>query len=154
MCLVEVLSIVRRIDDLYLAEKRNVRGITSRVEFMCCTTDMWTSRSGDGYLSLTSNFITSNFKLHFKNLQTRHFPGTHDYNHIEEAISTAAQEWCVNIPKQVVAFTTDSGSNVVKALGEMGILRLPCAGHTLNLAVQKGHSHREMQKIISTFSQI
>ena len=35
-------------------------------------------------------------------------------------------------------FTTDSGSNIVKALEEdMNVLRLACAGHTLNLAVQK-----------------
>lgn len=54
-----------------------------------------------------------------------------------EAISSATQEWCINIPNQVVAFTTDSGSNVVKALNGMSVLRLPCAGHTLNLAVQK-----------------
>ena len=104
---------------------------------MCCTTDMWTSRSGNAYLSLTSHFITVDFKMRFKNLQTRHFPGIHDYSHIMEVISAAAKEWCINIQKQVVAFTTDSGSNVVKALDEMNVLRLACAGHTLNLAVQK-----------------
>ena len=36
-----------------------------------------------------------------------------------------------------MAFTTDSGSNIVKALKDMDVLRLACAGHTLNLAVQK-----------------
>ena len=36
-----------------------------------------------------------------------------------------------------MAFTTDSGSNIVKVLENMDVLRLVCAGHTLNLAVQK-----------------
>ena len=37
----------------------------------------------------------------------------------------------------LISFTTDSGSNIVKALENMDVLRLACGGHTLNLAVQK-----------------
>ena len=99
---------------------------------MCCTTDMWTSRSGDTYLSLTCHFITTDYKMCYQNLQTCQFPGIHNFSHIVEP--AAAKEWC---NKQVVAFTTDSGSNIVKALEEMNVLRLSCVGHTLNLAIQK-----------------
>ena len=131
-------TISRHLDDLYIEQKRIVRGMLANVNFFCLTTDMWTSRSNDGYISLTCHFIDKEFNLCYKNLQTQHFPGTHDHTHISEALFTAASEWCINMSQQVVTFTTDSGSNIVKALSEMDLLRLPCAGHTLNLAVQKG----------------
>ena len=82
----------------------------------------------------------------YKHLQTHHFPGSHDYTNVSEALSSSAVEWCIDLHKQVVAFTTDSGSNIVKAVKEMGILHLPCAGHTLNLAVQKG---MKVQRVVT-----
>jgi len=73
----------------------------------------------------------------YHNLQTHHFLGTHDHVTISQALISAANDWCIDFDKQLVAFTTESGSNVVKALEDMEVLRLACAGHTLNLAVQK-----------------
>ena len=81
--------------------------------------------------------------MRFKNLQTLHFPGSHDHSNLCEALASSTKDWCIDIKKQVVVFTTDSGSNVVKALVEMNILRLPCVGHTLNLAVQKALQVRQ-----------
>ena len=139
-------TISRYIDDMYVQEKRVARSMLADVDYLCCTSDMWTSRSADGYISLTCHFINKDFKMCYKNLQTHHFPGSHDHTNISEALSSSAVEWCIDLHKQVVAFTTDSGSNIVKALEEMGILRLPCAGHTLNLAVQKG---MKVQRVVT-----
>ena len=72
-----------------------------------------------------------------KCVQTHHFPGTHDHIAISQALTSAANDWCIDFDKQLVAFTTDSGSNVMKALENMNVLCLACAGYTLNLAVQK-----------------
>ena len=58
----------------------------------------------------------------FHNLQTHHFTGTHDYATILQSLTAAANDWCNNFNKQLVAFTTDSGSNVVKALDSMSVL--------------------------------
>lgn len=40
----------------------------------------------------------------FHNLQTHHFPGTHEYATISQALTTAASDWCINFDKQLVAF--------------------------------------------------
>ena len=141
-------TISRHMDELYMTEKHRVRSVVSNADFMCCTTDMWTSRGGDGYLSLTCHFITRDFRMCYHNLQTRHFPGAHNFSHLTEALLSATEEWSINTNKQVVAFTTDSGSNIVKALDEMNLLRLACAGHTLNLAVQKALQVRQVAKPI------
>ena len=130
-------TVTRSLGDLYTIEKRRIRGIVASAEFLSCTTDMWSSRNGDGYIALTCHFIDPDFKMCCHNLQTHHFPGTHNHTTIVQALNTAAKEWCISFDKQLVAFTTDSGSNIVKALEDMDVLRLACAGHTLNLAVQK-----------------
>ncbi|XP_011408114.1 PREDICTED: zinc finger BED domain-containing protein 1-like [Amphimedon queenslandica] len=128
-------KISRCIDDLYVSNKRRVQGLIADVDFLCYTTDMWTLQCGESYRSLTCHFIAPNYEMHFQNLQTGHFPRTHESSHIAEALLSAAKEWCINIPKQIVTFTTDSGFNIVKDLDDMTIPRLSCAGHTLNLAV-------------------
>ena len=49
----------------------------------------------------------------------------------------------------VSAFTTDNGSNVVKAREEdLDKVRLPCAGHTLNLSVQKAFEVPAVERAI------
>ena len=115
---------------MYTSEKRRIRGVVASAEFVSCTTDMWSSRSGDGYISLTCHFITSDFKMCYHNLQTHHFPGTHDHIAISQPLISAANDWCIDFDKQLVAFTTDSGSNVVKALENMNVLRLACRAYT------------------------
>ena len=55
-------TITRNLNDLYTSEKWRIRGVMTSVEFVSCTTDMWSSRGGDGYISLTCHFITSEFQ--------------------------------------------------------------------------------------------
>ena len=105
-------TVLRNLSDLYTEEKRRIRGIVASADYLCCTTDMWSSRTGDGYISLICHFITPEFKMCCHNLQTDHFPGVHDFNTICQALTMAAVEWCINLDKQIVAFTTDSGSNI------------------------------------------
>ena len=85
-------TISRVIDDMYVQHKRATRGILgTAVDYVCCTTDMWTSRSTDAYISLTCHFI-KDFKMSFRNLQTRHFPGKHDHKAIQDALVAAAAD--------------------------------------------------------------
>lgn len=77
-------------------------------------------------------------------------PGTHDHSHLSAAISNSLGEWCIDLGKDVTAFITDNGSNVVKAIEEdLEKLRLACAGHTLNFSVQKAFGVQVVQKAIS-----
>ena len=104
---------------------------------------MWTSRAGDGYISLTAHYITDNFELCHQNLSTCHFPGTHDYLNITEILQKFADAWNIDLDNQVSCFTTDNGLNVVKSLkNDLNIMHIPCAGHTLNLSVEAGLKER------------
>ena len=112
-------------------------GVVAQQKYLTLTSDMWTSRAGDGYISLTCHCVTPEFEMFHKNLQTQRLPGVHDHEHITEALQEGTREWGIDLEHQVNAFTTDNGSNIVKSIEEdIGKLRIPCAGHTLNLSVQ------------------
>ena len=127
------------IESKYRVLKRVVRGGISGQDSVALTTDMWTSRAGDAYFSLTTHYITPNdFEMKHNSLQCHFMPGSHDHVLISTAIRDSLKEWCIDLKEDVSAFTTDNGSNVVKAIEEdLEKVRLPCAGHTLNLSVQK-----------------
>ena len=129
-------TIMELIQRKYTDLKRDIRGHVAQQEWMSLTTDMWTSKAGDGYISLTAHFICRNFEMLHRNLETRHLPGVHDHSHLANALRASASEWCINLA-HVSAFTTDNAANIVKTVKEdLEITHLPCAGHTLNLAVQ------------------
>ena len=132
-------TIMGIIDSRYAELKRSVCGAISQQEYITLTSDMWTSRAGDGYISLTAHYLTDNFDFEHKTLQCLPLPGHHDHSTISSAIIGCTEEWLININKNVAAFTTDNGSNIVKAVEEdMKCIRIPCAGHTLNLSVSAG----------------
>ena len=54
--------------------------------------------------------------MYHSNLLTRHLPRMHDHMHTAEALKSATMEWKFDLQHQVVAFTTDNGSNIVKAI--------------------------------------
>ena len=126
------------IDKRYLAVKARVQQELKQVDYMGMTTDMWTSRSKDGYISITAHYISPQFVMKHHNLQSSHFPGTHTALNIATMLRKSVEEdWGVDLHMQVPAFTTDNAKNVVNAVSEnLMLVAIPCAGHSLNLAVQ------------------
>ena len=101
------------------------------------TLDLWTSRSRQGYLGVTCSFIDSKWKLKEFILTIEHIRYPHTAVHILEALELILKEW--KIRDKVYAITTDNGSNVKKAIGDMkGVEWLGCVAHTLHLVVGKG----------------
>ena len=84
------------------------------IECVSCMTDMCSSLSGDGIFPSLAILLLQISKYVFHNLQTNHFTGTHDHATILQSLTAAANDWCNSFNKQLVAFTTDNGSNVVK----------------------------------------
>ena len=89
--------------------------------------------------------------MYHSNLLTHHLPaGVHDHVHIAEALRSATVEWKLDLQHQVVAFTTDNGSNIVKAIdSDLQKPCIPCAGHTLNLAVQAALQVPQISRILA-----
>ena len=127
-----------------------MRGSLHGQQCVTLTTEMWTSRAGDGYFPLTVHYVTEKFVMVSNQLQCQNLPGEHDHTHISEAITAVLSEWCIQLDEGNVAFVTDNGSNIKKSLkDDLRILNLPCSGHTLNLSVQKAFTLPEVHTAVA-----
>ena len=105
------------------------------VQYVAVTTDIWTSRATQAYITVTVHFLTDRWKMESKVLQTQEMPERHTGVHISERLLKASVEW--KISDKVVAVVRDNAANMVLAsqfLEDWG--DLPCFGHTLQLAVK------------------
>lgn len=111
--------------------------INSEAVSISLTLDLWTSRNRQGYLGVTCSFIDSKWKLKEFTLTIEYVRYPHTAVHICETLELILEEW--EIRDKVYTITTDNGSNVKKAIGDMKDVKwLGCAAHTLHLVVEKG----------------
>ena len=106
------------------------------VQYFATTTDLWSSRTSEPYMSLTIHFIYEEWALHSKCLQTVYFPEDHTGEIISQGLEDALKSWGLREDRQV-CITTDNGANIVKAVSLKGWSRLQCFGHRLHLAIGK-----------------
>ena len=143
------------IEKMYCRTKQIVCQEMDGVSYLGMTTDMWTSRSGDGYISMTVHFIDNQFVIHHRNLVTRNFPGRHTAINIADILKECTKEWNIGIEKEVVAVTTDNAQNVRNAVIDcLLLLAIPCAGHSLNLAVQDDLDVQEVHSALALAKKI
>jgi hypothetical protein len=91
--------------------------INSEAVSISLTLDLWTSRNRQGYLGVTCSFIDSKWKLKEFTLTIEYVRYPHTAVHIRETLELILEEW--EIRNRVYTITTDNGSNVKKAIGDM-----------------------------------
>ncbi|KAI2644978.1 zinc finger BED domain-containing 1-like protein [Labeo rohita] len=147
------------IKELYEKCKSKIEAELSHVEYYATTTDLWSSRTTEPYMSLTVHFITEDFELKSRCLQTAFFPESHTAENIAEALREAVSAWGLDETRQV-CITTDNAANMVKAADLNKWTRLQCFGHRLHLAIENavkkdGRIDRAIgvcKKLVSHFS--
>jgi hypothetical protein len=107
------------------------------------TLDLWTAKNRQGYLGITCSFLDNTFDLREFTLDIAYIRYPHTSKHILETLEQVLEEW--KIRELVFTVTTDSGSNVKKAIQDMeGVNWLRCTAHTLHLVVGKGMKPAEI----------
>ncbi|XP_030235456.1 zinc finger BED domain-containing protein 1-like [Gadus morhua] len=146
------VSLIRKLDRRYSIPSRNyfsqvaipkmydtcrktVESELGQIEHYACTTDLWSSRTTEPYISLTVHFLDQDFELKTRCLQTAYFPGEHTGENIACGLREALTSWNLR-EEQLACITTDNGSNVVKATELNHWVRLQCFGHRLHLAIE------------------
>ena len=121
----------------------------AEIEYFSATTDLWTSRATDPYLSYTVHFVDHNWNLKSFCLET--VPLFDDYTgaNISESIADIVTNWQLSTDKLVVT-TTDNRSNFVAAFNSTGSARLSCFGHCLDLAIQKCLDKPEINRALGS----
>jgi hypothetical protein len=116
--------------------------LRSSVTTIHLTTDLWTAKSKHGYLGVTITWLSSDFKFREALLSCDHMPYPHTAEIISEELFRIIFEW--RLETKVFTVATDNGANMVKGVRLLhdhyinGVIRQPCAAHTLQLSVQEG----------------
>lgn len=104
---------------LYNSTRQRIAAELDGVLFYSATTDLWSSRVMQPYLSLTLHFINDDWTLRSVCLQTAYFHNEHKGEIIAQGLKDALSSW--NLPEdRPTCMTTDSGTNMLKALRDNG----------------------------------
>ncbi len=149
------------IPEKYLSVKDGIIRELKDVDHFSVTTDMWSSVNTMPYMSLTIHYLSANWELKSKCLETVFTPDSHTSDNLAEALRSSFQEWSLD-ERKLVCITTDNGANIVAAVRKLGWKWLNCFGHNLHLAVtnamktEKDRTARAMgvcRTLVTTFSQ-
>lgn len=122
------------IPKLYNSVKGDILKELSEVDFFSLTTDMWSSSNMTPYMSLTAHYLTADWTLQSRCLETRYTPENHTADVLAESLQSALADWELN-EKKISCITTDNGSNIKAAVSKVEWPWLNCFGHNLHLAV-------------------
>lgn len=98
------------------------------------TSDMWTSRANESYVSFTCHFLTPTFQMKRFTLNTRHMAASHSAGNIAGLLDEMCNEWeiCDDCQKYII---TDNGRNIRAAVRRLPWTERSCFAHTLQLAI-------------------
>lgn len=122
------------IPKMYEETREKVASDLQGMEYFSATADLWSSGTMEPYLSFTVHFISNDWEMHSRCLQTLFCPSDHTAINLAEALKDTLDKWNLR-EDQLSCLTTDNGTNIVKAAKDMNWPRLACFGHNLHLAV-------------------
>ena len=108
------------------------RNLFANVSAVSLTSDMWSDSRSRSYLTITVHYI-ENFLLKSSILAFSHFTGRHTGINIGEVIKRELE--IRGLLEKCRSITCDGAFNAVKSCGVLGIERLRCIAHLLNLII-------------------
>ncbi|XP_035288184.1 zinc finger BED domain-containing protein 1-like [Anguilla anguilla] len=124
----------KAIPELYDQIRQDVLCLLSHAEYYALTTDMWSSVGMTTYMSLTVHFITRDWKLQTKCLETCFFPSDHTASNICAWLREAVCEWGLE-DSRISGITIDNAPNLMAAAKDLGWPLVTCFGRNVDLAV-------------------
>ena len=121
-------SITDNLKSILMLELKGCQSIT----IIC---DGWSSLSKHSYLGVTCHFIDKNMILVDRNLDLRFISEVKTAEYLFNMLNEIFSEW--SISNKIFALVTDSDANIFSAVNKFddNVLKIPCAGHRLNLVV-------------------
>ncbi|KAE8295674.1 hypothetical protein D5F01_LYC06609 [Larimichthys crocea] len=140
---------------LYQEVRAHVVEILQRADTVSITTDGWTSRATQSYVTITVHVINAEWELAGFVLQTRPLLESHTGTNIAEVLKEAVAEWQLERQQQSIAVVTDNARNMDVAVREAGLApHIKCFAHTLNLATQAGLSVPRIARLLGRIRRI
>ncbi|XP_040065055.1 zinc finger BED domain-containing protein 4-like [Ixodes scapularis] len=108
------------------------------------TTDIWSSRQVTDYMSVTAHWMIQDQQGCLSRrkavMDMASFGQTHTAENIAEKLDSVVKRWLPPLDLEPGYVTTDNAQNVVRALRDVNMKRIPCMAHCLNLVVKGGLS--------------
>jgi hypothetical protein len=127
--------------DTYTAVKSEVQ-LASCLAF---TTDAWTSRANNGYLSYTVHFLTANFEMRNYCLAVENVDESHTAANLANSLSEQTNAWTSDSQRAAeikIAVVSDNAANVQAAISKVpSCISVKCFDHTLQLAINDAVQH-------------
>ena len=141
------------IPDLYTEVKSQLIDVLQTAKSISLTTDGWTSKATESYVTITAHFIID-WKIQNYVLQTRPLHESHTGINVGEVIQRAINEWGLSRPGIPIPIVTDNASNMHIAVEHVNGLHIPCLAHTVNLATQRGLQVPLMSRLLGRIRKI
>ncbi len=104
------------IPKLYDETRGEIEKELSDTAHVALTTDGWTSRATESFLTVTAHCITSEWEMRSCVLQTRPIYESHTSEHLSEMLTDAVAEWKLERVNSIITVTTDNAQNIVNAI--------------------------------------
>ena len=125
-------------------KKDVITGISNAIS-VALTTDGWTS----SYITTTAHYISQDWKLENKVLETTTLPCSHTGEALGEALNDTATRWNTKRQHGVNCVVTDNASNVRLGVKLSGLQpHVGCFAHTINLATKRGLEVRKLNQLV------
>lgn len=121
------------IPQLYSEMKDKLLMILNSVQYVSLTSDCWSSKAVQSYLTVTCNFVY-NGELKNVVLDTLQVDHSHTVENLSRSVEAILNNF--NIPNdKVVCLTTDNATNALGVAKTLGFSQIGCYAHKLNLVV-------------------
>ncbi|KAK4323032.1 hypothetical protein Pmani_006216 [Petrolisthes manimaculis] len=143
---------------LYQNEVKAVSQDLEKAQHISLTTDIWTSRQTQGFITVTAHFISPEWELKSVVLETARIVKAHTAENIAKEKTNICNKW--NILEKICSIVTDNASNMISAITTyMKRRHVPCFAHTLNLVVNDSinnvnevlHVKNKIKQIVTFF---
>lgn len=140
---------------LYEKVKTAVIHDLANASAIALTTDTWTSRATESYLTVTAHHITPDWNMVSHVLQTRPLYEQHTSTNLAGELKQAVLEWKLERPGTIIPVTTDNARNIVNSVSEAGLgPQIGCFAHTINLASQKATGLNQVSRVLGRVRRI
>ncbi|KAK7915974.1 hypothetical protein WMY93_011735, partial [Mugilogobius chulae] len=145
------------IPGLYDKARQNIVDDLAKSNNLALTTDSWTSRATESYLTITVHYIVdSDWQIKSAVLQTRPLYESHTSAHLSEELKQAAREWKLERPNVTIPVTTDNAANIVNAVRDTDGLgpQIGCFAHVINLAAKRAVSINAVSRLLGKIRKV
>ena len=139
----------KAVPGLYEEARKQVSDSLVEAQTIAITTDGWTSRATESFVTVTAHYIDSSWKLQNRVLQTRPLHESHTGINIAGVLRSAVEEWRLQRPHGLQPVCSDSAANMAVAVEHAKMSpHIKCFAHATNIAAQNVLKINEVQRLM------